>query len=539
MTSGQARFSPRSFWSLLAVAIGAAIFGLSVVRAHAQSVTHDEALTWEWLLRPPPLKGMLRSGDPNNHVLHTFLAYLSVHTFGLSALALRLPALLGSLLYLGSICWIGQLLVRDSLWRVLFVALLSTNPLILDFNAAARGYGLALGLSLLATAILLRWWLDDGPVADTTGTIVPAALCLALSSAANLSFLLANAALAGCFLALYWIDALRTFPRQARRKAWRDTGLFILTGLLTFLVLSAVFLYRTRRRFFYAGGKSWAELRDSLVGPTLQHGGFAWPVTSTSAMQPIFASLVGWFFTFAAAGGLLYGLCILTAICRQAHPRSFPRRHRAAAFLCAVNTLTLFLVALSHHLLGMNLPSERMGLYLIAFAFLTVFGLLLGWTEWTSRRPALACLALPFVALLGLLLVQSASQLNCRHFYLWRYDAGARAVFQAIARDVRSNDRFAGRKARVHAHWIYCPALRFHEAERGEEMLEIVEHGRPSSPADDPNDPGFDYEVFPEGSQESGVIRKSGIVLYQDSVSECAVARTIPRARASLDAARK
>ena len=96
MALWQARFGRLSLSSLVALVGLAVVFGLCVVRADVQSVTHDEALTWEWLLRPPPPRGMLRNGDPNNHVLHTFLAYLSVHTFGVSALALRLPSLLGA-----------------------------------------------------------------------------------------------------------------------------------------------------------------------------------------------------------------------------------------------------------------------------------------------------------------------------------------------------------------------------------------------------------------------------------------------------------
>ncbi len=524
MTRWLGRFGRLPPFVLLALAILGGVFGLIATRAWGQTVVHDEALTWFWILRPPPNKG-LRCPDPNNHVLHSCLAYVSVHVFGESALGLRLPALLGSLLYLVSVYRLGRLLFRDSPGLVFFVLLMSTNPFILDFNVAARGYGLALGLTLYATVEALSWLLKDPPgptPAEHGSTIRKIALGLALSSAANLSFLFVNAALALCFLAMLWIDAWRAAPERGWARAFRDTRSFVLIGLFTFLALTGVFLYKVRGSDFSASTRSWSDVFDSLVLPTLQHGEFAWPLAPESSWQPLLRTLLGWLVTFGVVGGALYVLCTLPGTLMERQPRLLPPWRRAALLLCAVNSITLLLIAVSNRLLGVLLPSERMGIYLIAFSFLTLIALMLGWVERTRNVPGASWLTLPIVGLLGLLIVQSVSHLYCRHFHTWRYDSATRDAFQALVRHARSaNEQEKGCKLRVNAHWLVSPSLRFCQAESCEKVLELGEHGRAVPWHSEGMD--FDYYVFCLPVDEPLVSKVGAKIIFQDDFSGCAV----------------
>src|SRR5262249_29992267 len=114
----------------------ASVFGLSVYRAANQSITCDEALTYNWFLSDT---GRLFWFDANNHILHTYLAWISTSLFGPKEFTLRLPALLGAVLYLGAVFYLSRLLVRPTGWALLLVLLLVSNPLVLDFLPAARG----------------------------------------------------------------------------------------------------------------------------------------------------------------------------------------------------------------------------------------------------------------------------------------------------------------------------------------------------------------------------------------------------------------
>src|SRR5271156_3758622 len=127
----------------LAILILLALSAVNIYRAKTQSITCDEALSYE-LWGAQPLPHMWESYDASNHVLQTLLSKVSVATFGLSEFALRLPTLLGGFLYFIAIYRLSSLVFGDGGLFLLSVCVLSLNPLLLDLLSAARGYGLAL-----------------------------------------------------------------------------------------------------------------------------------------------------------------------------------------------------------------------------------------------------------------------------------------------------------------------------------------------------------------------------------------------------------
>src|SRR5262249_34983118 len=137
---------------------------LSIYRAATQSITHDEALTYEWYVRHPWAR-MFESYDPNHHVLHTILCKLAVGSFGLSELTLRLPSLCGGILYVTMAVRLANLGVGGTPAFLPTVAALVLHPYVLDFLSAARGYGLAVGCLLAAIDRLVRW---TGRMSDET-----------------------------------------------------------------------------------------------------------------------------------------------------------------------------------------------------------------------------------------------------------------------------------------------------------------------------------------------------------------------------------
>jgi hypothetical protein len=180
--------SPDKWFGILFGLIASALFVYEVLRAARISITFDEAATYMSYLSSSVFAVFdLRAA--NNHFLYTFLARLSGIFAGSSELSLRLPSLLGYLLYLGSS------------WAILnrffgrFMALsgflfLNLNPFVLDYFSLGRGYGLSLGFEMAALYFCLVF-LDSRRQAQGEGNRALAmSLLLAFASAlANLSFL--------------------------------------------------------------------------------------------------------------------------------------------------------------------------------------------------------------------------------------------------------------------------------------------------------------------------------------------------------------
>ncbi len=180
--------SPDKWFAILLGLIASAFFVYEVLRAAMVSITFDEAATQMTYLSSGFFAVFdLRSA--NNHFLYTFLARLFSIFGGSSELSLRLPSLLGYLLYLGSS------------WAILnrffgrFVALsgflfLNLNPYVLDYFSLGRGYGLALGFEMAALYFFLVFLDSRRPAKGDGNQALAMSLFLALASAlANLSFL--------------------------------------------------------------------------------------------------------------------------------------------------------------------------------------------------------------------------------------------------------------------------------------------------------------------------------------------------------------
>lgn len=100
--------TPYRRWTLwIAALLLCLLFGVNVYRAETQSITVDEAFTHTRFV-VPPFAAMHTFYDAGNHVLNTLLAKLSVSLFGVSELALRLPSLLGGLLYFAGLLLVSR-----------------------------------------------------------------------------------------------------------------------------------------------------------------------------------------------------------------------------------------------------------------------------------------------------------------------------------------------------------------------------------------------------------------------------------------------
>jgi len=191
--------APPSWAVAVAVALALFLVGQSAYRAVTQSITHDEACTYNWFIARP---ANLFNYDPNNHVLFTYLAMASVAALGPSELSLRLPTVVAAAAFAVAVLLLLCRTLPSPAWFLLTTMLTFFNPLVLDYLTAARGYGLA--LALLLAAIVVGTQVGSGSSAQPRlrRRLLLIAVLLALCVAASLAFSFAVAAVAITVIAL-------------------------------------------------------------------------------------------------------------------------------------------------------------------------------------------------------------------------------------------------------------------------------------------------------------------------------------------------
>ena len=169
------QFRSTEWINKVALALLLAVFALNVYRAATQSITVPEAVAFDRWIRPPLRDILPQPYDPANHILNTLLVKRTVALFRLSEFSFRLPSLLGGALYL----WAVYRLARR---------LLGTGPLFLAGLALMSLAPPSLALALFTWAIVFLVGQALSPANPRNLNL--AAICLGLSAASDLAFLL-------------------------------------------------------------------------------------------------------------------------------------------------------------------------------------------------------------------------------------------------------------------------------------------------------------------------------------------------------------
>lgn len=482
----------RRFWLVLTIACVVALTAINVYRAATQSITHDEAVTCERYARGP-LYRLVSSTDANNHIIHSLLCRLTVGLCGPSELALRAPSLAGGLFFLCMLVRIGWRTWGPSLTALLAVLVLGLNPLVLDFLSIARGYSLALAFWAAALDQLLTAWQRLDASANPDPYLRRASRWLALAVLGNLTFALAAVALGVC-----WAVIVRCSPRFVSYQALRQDLWVTLVrpGGFLFLCFSLP-LIKLRPGQFYFGAQKYSESLYSFVEASLAHHPLQWPWHTHSPQVRGWLETVAYVgvpgavvYLAALLGLLLYGLHRRAA--GEQHQESAPRQPLTPAeklFCVAAGSLVVLvgLLAMLHGLIGMKLPLERTGLYLLPPFFLALlsgssallrtlhafqFHTDSPWPRWMLEGTT--------VAVAGALCLAWACQLQTNHYRTWTYSCDSRQVFEHI---VAQHEPGSKQRVRVGTGWVLAPCLNFYRDMYQADFIEKIER-RPEFPAD-------------------------------------------------------
>jgi 4-amino-4-deoxy-L-arabinose transferase-like glycosyltransferase len=435
------RFSPEQ---LAAISFAFARTALCGYRAATQSFTVDESTTFLNYVRGPWAR-VYSHYDPNNHVLYSMLAKLSIRAFGVSEFTLRLPSVLAGFFLILGIYRILETTVPSRTIRWVALVVFSLNPLLLDLSVAARGYGLGLALLLWAIYFSIR------------GRDFGAGVLLGLSVAANLTMAFPAVGVIACPLLLGEGN-----PEMRTRR--------ILTLAIPAAAMAAVISYPAFRGAetsqFYVGEPTLAgsifNLIFTFVRASVNHLGLFGTGPGAHLIEFVFLPAV-----------LLFILAVSI--------RTFLRDRAARPSLIPAVTLLAALaeLAIAHEVAGMNYPVDRVGLYLF---------LLLGlaWATAASQLPQLGLRAAQAVLAL-VLAVQFLTQFETRYFELWPFDLPAKEVARKIREESLGG---APHSLALSATWFQQPALEFYRDYYHIAALKPVERHAQTLLA------GFDYYVL-------------------------------------------
>ena len=446
-----------------------------------QSITLDEADTYFWFVAKPGV-GIFYP-YANNHILNTLLIWLTTHAFGLSTITMRMPALLGALLYILTCYFLCRSITdRFSLQLPVFICLIY-NPLILDFMVAARGYSLADAFLLAAIAIPVWHHVNGGPSLDRCCAL--ASVALGLSFDANFSFAFVDLAV---FLAiLTW--AVR---RRGSEPAARIVGLSILPGLFVAFLIAGPLLVRWKREDLFYGARSLGEMSRSLIEGSL------YKLSGGGSLRNLMRFLGP---LLIPALGILcacqLGVASVDGSFQDVGARWLRRFAAALAFILAFSVLTHWL---AFRLDGILLPLSRTGIFLLPLCSLlaAVIAAMPARSmpaRWLRRGITTAFIGLAFHFLLCLRLT---------YFKEYEYDADVKDVYAVL---VQLKQKFG--VTDVAAHGTYLSSLNFYRVASGKDSFPEftpVWHDHPFSKT---------INVL-EGTYEKGFIEREGlVVIYQ------------------------
>lgn len=225
------------------ILLGLIVLALVISKAIQIPMTHDEIPTalhyskysyWEIMMYPDNV--------PNNHILNTVLAKFCISIFGVHQWSVRIPSMIGFIIYLiAAYRILSSTVGRTSLFFIPGALLFVSNLYLLDFFSLSRGYGLSAAFCLLATSYVISAF-----KAQNNKHILFAVFAATLASYANFTLLYFWAAtMLMSVIYVFWSS-----------KTWKDSILRLLmlgfyAVLYVALILTPIIKMQSTDQFIY------------------------------------------------------------------------------------------------------------------------------------------------------------------------------------------------------------------------------------------------------------------------------------------------
>jgi hypothetical protein len=313
------------------------LFIYLLLRAVYVPVLHDEVSTLYIYILSGNFLPWNAWPDANNHLLNSFLSWISYQSFGPSLWSLRFPNVLCSLLYFYSVIGISKYLRNKNL-KVAFILIMFFTHGFIEFFAFARGYGMSMAFLFFALLCLFKWF--DRLKAKYIFLLF---LSLILAVLSNLTLLPATLLIVFYF----FLTNLKNITVLLR---FRNS----IPLLLSLLLFSGVFIYLIRYSFF---------LKDSNL---LYYGGrpdFLGAVIKTHMKMLFFTEN-----SVILIGVLAFFCIVLVLFCYQLVRSRMQQFFNPSFVLFPLLFFgSLNVIILMNRLMNVNYPEDRTSLFLYPF----------------------------------------------------------------------------------------------------------------------------------------------------------------------------
>lgn len=333
---------------------GILLFAYVLLRAYLLPMTIDEGTNYLVYVQRS-LKDVFLNipVNTNNHFLNTFAIKLSTAIFGDGIIAVRLPGILGHLLFLVFSFGILERLTKHSAVLLFGLALFHFNPYFLEFFGLARGYALGWGF-MAASMYYLLGFLQDGKEKNVWFCFISAGLSV-YALLINLNYYVALAAvyLLNVIL-LYW----EVRPSDALSFFWNKLKAPLTVGVILLAVLAyPVLQIREYDEFYGSALGFW----DSSVVTVVKHSFYG-----QRYFAPDFPILIAGLMVLCVVAVLIKGIHEVVAKRDPMHP-PIALSFASLLFLTGLSTVAQF------YLLGTPYLLDRTALiYVPLFAPLPV-----------------------------------------------------------------------------------------------------------------------------------------------------------------------
>jgi hypothetical protein len=248
--------------------LGACLFLYLILRAIFSPILHGEIATFYHYIQPGKFIPPDALWDANNHVLNSFLSWVSYQFFGSEPWALRLPNVLSFVLFFWSSYSLSTLL-NGTVFRWSFLLAMTMAHYMFEYFGETRGYGMSMAFLLAAMACALSFFRSDS-LRSMIGTL----LFIWLATLANLTLIYSYLLL---LVAVFISVATQASNRKALKFTLVGLALIALSPLLWFA------MELKHRGALYYGGKSgfWEYTGNTLTKLYTGHYSVFWAVGLT------------------------------------------------------------------------------------------------------------------------------------------------------------------------------------------------------------------------------------------------------------------
>jgi 4-amino-4-deoxy-L-arabinose transferase-like glycosyltransferase len=433
--------SPRLIPIVLFV-LGAMLFVYIVMRAACVSFTHDEAFT--------TLNYVSQSWEKisdvkytNNHLLNSLGARACYLLFGPSELSLRLPNVLGGLLFIIFAIKLLRRLFGDTRLAVVAFIVVCCNGFMIEFFSLCRGYGISIGLLMGSLYFLFRHLQDPKNVLPGVAVLLLCGMAvLANYTLAPLFFMLIAVFL---FYEVRQVFRLRKISMSQMRiriifLALTVGGIFLYVRFLLVMLLSL----EASGNFDFGGS-------DGFWGTTVRTLAELSCIGLWLMFYDFFLDWFPWLVRVITA--VLFAIAFIVSAIRFFRNSRDPR----SIFLFGIGLLMVGCASsiwLQHFLFKIPFSVDRTALY-----FIPLFSLLC--TVLLPRKKAEGWLIIPFAVLFILPVFSFLSSLNLSHSVMWRANASEKEAALLLNSEMQK-DRLAGRSPVVSMDYDYLPVYNYY-----------------------------------------------------------------------------